>query len=50
MYFDPGTGSLVVQLLLAFVASITTFLIVFKNNIKCCINNFLKKVVKNKDE
>ena len=34
MYFDPGTGSLIIQLLLAAVASIGAFFAIFKNRIK----------------
>ena len=33
MYFDPGTGSLIVQLLLATIASIGAFFVLFKNKI-----------------
>ena len=34
MYFDPGTGSLIIQLLLAAIASIGAFFAIFKNRIK----------------
>ena len=34
MYFDPGTGSLIIQALLACFAGITSFFVLFKNNIK----------------
>ncbi len=34
MYFDPGTGSLVIQLLLAFFASIGAFFAFFRTKIK----------------
>lgn len=34
MYFDPGTGSLIIQMLLAFFAGIASFFVLFKNNIK----------------
>lgn len=34
MYFDPGTGSLIIQALLAFFAGVTSFFVLFKNNIK----------------
>jgi hypothetical protein len=33
MYFDPGTGSLIIQMLLACVAGITSFFVMFKTNI-----------------
>ncbi len=39
MYFDPGTGSLIIQLLLAGLASVAAFFAVFKNKIK----NFFNK-------
>ncbi len=45
MYFDPGTGSLVIQLLLASLAGITSFWVVFKNNIA----DFFSKLKKKKD-
>ena len=34
MYFDPGTGSLIIQLLLAAVASVGAFFAIFKGKIK----------------
>ena len=34
MYFDPGTGSLIIQLLLAAIASIGAFFAIFKSKIK----------------
>ena len=34
MYFDPGTGSLIIQLLLAAIASIGAFFAIFKGKIK----------------
>ncbi len=34
MYFDPGTGSLIIQLLVAGVASLGAFFALFKNKIK----------------
>jgi hypothetical protein len=37
MYFDPGTGSLIVQILVAFVASIGAFFALFKNKLKAII-------------
>ncbi len=33
MYFDPGTGSLIIQLLVAGLASIGAFFALFKNKI-----------------
>lgn len=43
MYFDPGTGSLIVQLFLACIAGFTSFLIMFKTNIKAFFSKFKKK-------
>lgn len=40
MYFDPGTGSLIVQLILASIAGFASFFVVFKNNIKSFFANF----------
>lgn len=39
MYFDPGTGSLIIQLLLAGLASIGAFFALFRTRIK----NFFHK-------
>ncbi len=33
MYFDPGTGSLIIQILVAGIASIGAFFAIFKNKI-----------------
>ena len=46
MYFDPGTGSLIIQLILAGLASIGAFFVVFKNKIK----SVFKKKDSEKDE
>lgn len=46
MYFDPGTGSLIIQMLLAFFAGIASFFVIFKNQIKA----FFAKNKKNKVE
>ena len=40
MYFDPGTGSLIIQLILAGLASVGAFFVIFKNKVK---NLFKKK-------
>ena len=45
MYFDPGTGSLFIQIIVAFVASIGVFFVFFKNKIK---NIFVKGKKENK--
>ncbi len=39
MYFDPGTGSLIIQMILACIAGITSFFIVFKTNVKAFFSN-----------
>lgn len=33
MYFDPGTGSLIIQVLVAAIASIGAFFAIFKNKL-----------------
>jgi len=45
MYFDPGTGSLIIQLVLASIATLTSFLIMFKSNVKAFFQKFKKKKV-----
>ncbi len=34
MYFDPGSGSVIIQILLASLATIGTFFVMFKTKIK----------------
>lgn len=46
MYFDPGTGSLIIQLVLAGLASVGAFFVIFKNKVK----NIFKKKDSDKDE
>ena len=43
MYFDPGTGSLIIQILVAFFASVGAVFVVFKDKIK----NMFKRKDKN---
>ena len=45
MYFDPGTGSMLVQIIVAAIASVGAVFFAFKNS----IINFLKGV-RGKDE
>lgn len=45
MYFDPGTGSMLIQIIVAAIASIGALFLTFKTNI---INFF--KGVRGKDE
>ena len=44
MYFDPGTGSLIIQVLLAFLASIGAFLITFRTKITSFFKGKKEKV------
>ena len=46
MYFDPGTGSLIIQLLIAGLASIGAFFAIFKNKLV----SMIKKEKNNKKE
>lgn len=43
MYFDPGTGSLIIQLLIAGIASIGAFFALFKNKLVSIIKKDNKK-------
>ena len=45
MYFDPGTGSMLVQVLIAAVAGISAFFVTFKTNFLTLV-----KGKKDKDE
>ncbi len=45
MYFDPGTGSMIIQAIIAALASVGAMFVLFKKNIVA----FFKKG-KNKDE
>lgn len=47
MYFDPGTGSMLVQILVAAVAGVGAFFITFKSSIMTFIKGVLKKNEKN---
>lgn len=46
MYFDPGTGSMVVQIVVASVAAVSAFFLTFKTN----FINFLKGIFKKNDK
>ena len=48
MYFDPGTGSLIIQIFLSLVAGISAFLCIQRNKIKEFFNK--KKSKEKKDE
>lgn len=50
MYFDPGTGSLIIQLLLAAIASIGAFFAIFKSKIKNLFKKDKKKEVKQNEK
>ena len=50
-YLDPGTGSIILQGILAFIAGIAATITVFWENVKKFIKNFfeaVKKVIKSK--
>ena len=47
MYFDPGSGSIIIQSLLAFFATISMFLVAFRSKIKLL---FKKKKEESNDE
>jgi hypothetical protein len=44
LYIDPGTGSLVIQVLIAGAVSVLIFL----KNIKLAVNGFFKNIFKSK--
>ena len=46
MYFDPGTGSMLVQIILASIAGVGAFFIAFKTTIM----NFLKGIFKKNEK
>ncbi len=49
MYFDPGTGSMIVQIFIAAVAGISAFFVAFKTNFVAFIKGvFGKNGKKNK--
>ena len=50
MYFDPGTGSIIIQVLLAALATMGTFLIAFKTKIKALFSRKKAKKEDKKDE
>lgn len=43
MYFDPGTGSMIIQMLIATIAGVGAFFVAFKTNFL----NFFKGIFKN---
>lgn len=45
MYFDPGTGSMLVQILVATIAGVSAFFVAFKSSL---IDFFKEKVTKKK--
>lgn len=49
-YLDPGTGSLIVQVILGTIASIATGFYIFWNKIKFISNKILGKIFKKKKE
>lgn len=43
MYFDPGTGSMVVQLVIASIAGVGAFFVTFKTNFIGFVKGIFKK-------
>lgn len=43
MYFDPGTGSMLVQIIIATVAGVGAFFVTFKTNIVSFFKGRFKK-------
>ncbi len=43
MYFDPGTGSMVVQMLIAAIAGVGAFFVTFKTNFMSFVKGIFKK-------
>lgn len=50
MYFDPGTGSLIIQMLLAIFAGIASFFVLFKNNVKAFFSKKKNEKIDKKEE
>lgn len=46
MYFDPGTGSMIIQILLAGIASCGAIIFAFKNKLKSFFRKVFKKDAK----
>ena len=49
-YLDPGTGSILLQVLLLIFASIGTFFVFIKNKIKSLFNKLFKKKQKTQNQ
>lgn len=43
MYFDPGTGSMLVQMLIAAIAGVGAFFVTFKTNFLSFVKGIFKK-------
>lgn len=43
MYFDPGTGSMVVQIVIASIAGVGAFFVAFKTNFMSFMKGLSKK-------
>lgn len=48
MYFDPGTGSMLVQVIIATMAGVGAFFVTFKTNFLTFVKGIFKKNDKNK--
>lgn len=49
-YLDPGTGSIILQAILGFVAAVVSYFYFFWNKIKSFFKNIFHKDSKKKDE
>ena len=43
MYFDPGTGSMLIQVIIAAIAGVGAFFVTFKTNFLTFIKGMFKK-------
>lgn len=43
MYFDPGTGSMLIQIIIASIAGVGAFFVTFKTNFVSLLKGFFHK-------
>ena len=48
-YLDPGSGSIILQVLIAFFAAVGTFISIYWKKLKNFISNLLQIIKKNKN-
>ena len=48
-YLDPGSGSIILQVLIAFLAAVGTFISIYWKKLKNFISNLLQIIKKNKN-